>query len=94
MHSAHEAQYLAAPVKLSMNTVFPRIIAGAITSIFAPKGGDYSRESDYSREAIISNASALRRSHPKYFVLFINKEKISPQKKTVKNRCFHVVVNN
>ena len=34
-------------------TVFPRIIAGAIISIFAPKGGDYSMEGDYSREAII-----------------------------------------
>ena len=36
-------------------TVFPRMIAGAIISFFAPKGGDYSREGDYFTEAISSN---------------------------------------
>ena len=36
---------------VSATTVFLRIIAGAITSFFAPKGGDY------SREAIISNTA-------------------------------------
>ena len=41
---------------------------GAIISIFAPKGGDYLREGNYSREAFISNISH-RRSCPKYFVL-------------------------
>ena len=49
------------------DTVFPRIIAGAIISIFTPKGDDYSREGDYSRGAIISNISQ-RRSCPIYFV--------------------------
>ena len=32
------------PPTSKVNTVFPRIIAGAIISFFAPKGGDYSRE--------------------------------------------------
>ena len=48
-------------------TVFPRIIAGGdylllfFKSIFfARKGGDYSREGDYSVEAII----AFVRTHP------------------------------
>ena len=35
--------------------VFPRIIARAIISFFAPKGGDYLKEGNYSRETIISN---------------------------------------
>ena len=42
------------------STVFPRIIAAAIISFFAPKGGDYSWEGDYSREATISNISHRR----------------------------------
>ena len=50
------------------DTVFPRIIAGAIISIFTPKGGDYLREGDYSRGAIISNISH-KSSCPMYFVL-------------------------
>ena len=46
-----------------------RIIAGAIT-FFSPKGpGDYSREGNFSREAIISNIAHWK-SFSKYFVLF------------------------
>ena len=36
-------------------TLFPRIIAGGIISLFAQKGGNFSREGDFLREAIISN---------------------------------------
>ena len=46
-----------------------RIIAGAIT-FFSPKGpGDYSRDGNFSREAIISNIAHWK-SFSKYFVLF------------------------
>ena len=60
------------------DTVFPRIIAEAIISIFTPQGGDY------SREAIISNVSC-RRSCPIYFVLLYQaiKEKVKYMKITI-----------
>ena len=66
-----------------------------------PKGGDYLREGDYSREAFISNISR-RRSYPKYFVLLYQaiKEKVKYMniniEKTVNKQCFciHSVVNN
>ena len=41
---------------------------------FAPKGGNYSREDNYSREAIISNISHRRSCH-KYFVLLYHEIK-------------------
>ena len=60
----------------------------AIISIFAPKGGDY------SKEAIITNISHWR-SCPKYFVLLYQtiKEKvkymnITIEKTVLKTRCF------
>ena len=52
--------YLDFNISWHASTVFPRIIAGAIISFFAPKGGDRFREGDYSREAIISNISHRR----------------------------------
>ena len=72
---------------------------GGIISIFAPKGGDHSREGNYSREAIISNIS--HRSRSKYFVLLYQaiKEKGKYMnitiKKLYKNWCLcnHSVVN-
>ena len=46
-----------------------RIIAGVIT-FFSPKGpGDYSRDGNFSKEAIISNIAHWK-SFSKYFVLF------------------------
>ena len=48
--------------------LLPTLIAGAIISFFAPKGGDY------SREAIISDIVHWK-SCPKYFVLPLNKKK-------------------
>ena len=62
---------------MQKHTVFPQVIAGAIISILALKGVDYSRERDYSREAIISNISD-RRWCPIHFVLFSQaiKEKV------------------
>ena len=51
-HHRHHSQpgpvELKKPVNL-MIPVFPRIIARGIISIFTSKGGDYSREGDYSR---------------------------------------------
>ena len=47
--------------------LLPILIAGAIISFFAPKGGDY------SREAIISDIVHWK-SCPKYFVLPLNKK--------------------
>ena len=44
---------------------------GQFISFFAQKGGDYSREGDYLREAIISNIAHWK-SCPKYFVLFFH----------------------
>ena len=48
-----------------------------IIFIFAPNGGDYFREDDYLKEAIISNISQGR-SRPKCFVLLYQaiKEKV------------------
>ena len=47
----------------------PRIIARGDHFSFRTKGGDYSREGDYLREAIISLSNiALWKSCPKYFV--------------------------
>ena len=60
--------YLDFNISCHASTVFPRIMAGAIISFFAPKGGDRLREGDYSREAIISNISH-RGSCLKYFIL-------------------------
>ena len=40
-----------------LRIVFPRIKLGATISFFASKGDNYSREGNYSREAIISNIS-------------------------------------
>ena len=56
------------------NTVLPRIIAaGSIISLFASKGGDY------SRGAVISNIAHLK-SCPKYFVLLSHEiKKLSHQ---------------
>ena len=45
------------------------LLSGTIISFFAHKGGDYSRKSDYLREAIISNI-AYRKPCPKYFVYY------------------------
>ena len=45
------------------------LLSGAIISFFAHKGGDYSRKSDYLREAIISNI-AYWKPCPKYFVYY------------------------
>ena len=50
------------------------LLSGAIISFFAHKGGDYSREGDYLREAIISNV-AYWKSSPKYFVYYAIKSK-------------------
>ena len=50
-------------------TLFPLLIAGGDHSFFTPKGGDYSRRCDYSREAIIILNTAHWQSCPKYFVL-------------------------
>ena len=49
-------------------TIFPRIIAGG-DYFFTQKGGNYLREGDYSRKAIISNI-AHRKLCPKYFIYF------------------------
>ena len=49
-------------------TVFPRAIAGTIFFFSATKGGDYSRQDDYLKEAIISNIAHWKSCH-KYFVL-------------------------
>ena len=49
-------------------------MSGAIISFFAHKGGDYSREGDHLREAIISNI-AYWKSCPKYFVYYAIKSK-------------------
>ena len=53
--------------------LLPILIAGAIISFFAPKGGDY------SREAIISDIVHWK-SCPKYFVLPLNKKIITSKK--------------
>ena len=45
------------------------LLSGAIISFFAHKGGDYSRKSDYLREAIISNI-AYWKSCPKYYFVY------------------------
>ena len=55
-----QPKILTSATKKRASTVFPRVTAGAIISIFAPRGGDNSREGDYSRETIISNLSHRR----------------------------------
>ena len=62
------------PIFVSMWPITQELFepGGVIISIFAPKGdGDYSREGNYLREAIISNISH-RRLCSKYFVLLYN----------------------
>ena len=57
--------------RLKRVTVFPQIIAGGNYSFFfTPKKGSYSREGDYSKEAIISNI-AHRKSYPIYVCFII-----------------------
>ena len=55
-------------------TVFPQIIAGAIISLFALKGGDYSREGNNLREAIMPMYFKYYSLEvvPQIFVLFSN----------------------
>ena len=53
-----------------VTTVFPRIIAGGdYFFFFAQKGGDYSREADYLREATISNIAHWK-SCPKCILFY------------------------
>ena len=44
-------------VLIKIYTIFPQIITGVIISNFATKGGNYSKESDYSRKTITWNIS-------------------------------------
>ena len=70
------------------STVFPRIIAGGDYFYFSTKRGDYSREGDFSREAIVSNISH-RRWRSKYFVLLYQaiKKKVKYMNITIEKNC-------
>ena len=55
--------------KKNLLTVFPRIIAGEIF-FFAPNGGDYFREGNYSRKVVISKTCIAHwKSCTRYFTL-------------------------
>ena len=74
-------------------------MSGAIISILAPKGGDYLREGDYSREAIISNISH-RSSRPKYIALLYQARKEKSEihehyyRKKLKKSCDFVTIQS
>ena len=56
--------------KIYLFTVFPRIIAGEIFFFFAPNGGDYLREGNYSRKVVISKTCIAHwKSCTRYFTL-------------------------